>query len=376
MRLSGVGADLGQRGVRVEGLAGVRVEAEVRVHQEPVGGQVLVDLRFLGLRLGLGGAGDEGQAEEERDVVPLAAGGLGQVAGLADELFGGVPVRGEDELGLGVPGGEGTACRRRPGLEQHRGPLRRRCRQVRALHVVALAVVVDAVHLVGVGVAADGVLQHGAVLPRALPELRADLEVLLGPDVALVVLLEPVGAEVPGGAVEGARDDVPADAAPGDVVERGDLAGEVERVRLDDTRGEREPEVLGRHGERGEQHGGVVGGDLQSLAQVGRVVAATGTVGPDDVGEEHRVELAALEGPRQVGPQRHVVEVRLPGVGVPPQAVLDVRGRVHDEGREAQRAVRCIAHVSHRGRRAPPDDSDVTSRYARCSPRPWTRPCS
>ena len=129
-----------------------------------------------------------------------------------------------------------AAARARPfgrpaGLEDHRGPLRGGLPLGEPGHGEVLAVVVDVVDAGGVDVdPALAVADDGVVLPGVLPQLVADLEVLGGHVVALVVRGLLAGAEVAGGAVGVGGDQVPADAAAGEVVEAREAPGHCVRV--------------------------------------------------------------------------------------------------------------------------------------------------
>jgi hypothetical protein len=78
------------------------------------------------------------------------------------------------------------------------------------------------------------VRQERPLLPGTLPELVDGLEVFLSPVVPLVMTGELGGAEVAMRVLEHARDDVPPGAAIGQVIQRGELTGELERMGLDD----------------------------------------------------------------------------------------------------------------------------------------------
>ena len=273
----------------------------------------------------------------EGDVLAATAVLDGEGAGVLDLPAGDLPIRRDEEDGLGVAGGEVAAGAGGAGLEEERSALRRGGREERALDPVALALVEDLVDLVGVGEQARAlVLAQRVLVPGSLPELVGDFGVLVGPAVALVVIFERRVAEVAVAVVLGAGDDVPGDPAAADVVERRHLAGEVRRVLLEGVRGDRQADVAGLGGERGDQDGRVVARDLQALAQVDRVVGVGVAVEAGHVGEEHRVELRVLERPRQVDPDVDVVEVVLAGVGAAPLSVLDVAGGVHHEGVEVE----------------------------------------
>lgn len=208
---------------------------------------------------------------------------------------------------------------------------------MRTLDAVPLADVVDLVHLVGVGVdAAFAVAQQRAVVPGAFPQLVDDLGVLLGPLIALVVLLAFRQPEVARRVLQRAGDDVPADAPLGGVVEGGDLAGERERMILQHRTGDHQAEVLGGQRQGRNDRRRIVIRDLQALAQIGLPPAAVVVVQSDHVGEEDRVELPAFEELDQFDPRVELVELHTAGLGVAPRPVGDVGGGVHGEGVEDQ----------------------------------------
>ncbi len=126
-----------------------------------------------------------------------------------------------------LAGSQCTTLGRSAGQEDHRGPLRGGFGQPEPGHGEILALVVDVVHAAGVDVhAVLPVVHDGVVLPGALPQLVADLEVLRGDVVPLVVRTLLAGAEVAGGAVGVGGDQVPADSAVGEVVQGAEPAGQ------------------------------------------------------------------------------------------------------------------------------------------------------
>ncbi len=105
---------------------------------------------------------------------------------------------------------------------------------------------------------------------------------------------------------------------------------------LQDRGGERDTEVLSRVSQRAGQHGRVIARHLQPGFEVLALVASVRRVEPDHVGEEDRVELAALQGAGQADPVFEVVEIGLASPGATPGALDDMAGGVHHEGRETQ----------------------------------------
>ncbi len=317
----------------------VDADAAGEVRRVATLGRVLVDLALLASGLLLGPAHDEGQPLVEEDVVGVAPVLGGLLLDLVDVRLGALRVAPGDEDRLGVLGGERAAPRGGAGLEKDRRALRAGLGDVRPDDVEVLADVVDVVDLGRVGVdAVGGVLDDGVVVPAALEQLVDDVEVLVGPLVALVVGRQAAVAEVAPGVLEVARDDVPADAAVGQVVEGGEPARVVEGVLMEDRLREREADVLRRVGERGDEEAGIVDRGLEPLLDGGIAVAAVDVVGADDVGEEDRVELASLERLGEVDPGVEVGVLELTGVRAPPLSVMDVGDAVHGECVEAQAA--------------------------------------
>ena len=90
-------------------------------------------------------------------------------------------------------------------------------------------------------------------------------------------------------------DDVPADAAVGEVIQRGQPARE--RIGMLETRSRRdaEPEILGHQRHRRHQQNRVVDRDLRGVADRGFVAAAVDVVGAEHVGDEQAVKSPALQ---------------------------------------------------------------------------------
>jgi hypothetical protein len=131
-------------------------------------------------------------------------------------------------------------------------------------------------------------------------------------------------------------DDVPADPALGEVVERRHAAGERERRLVRRREGRAEVQALRDRGHRRDEQQRVEVGALQSLTQGSLGSAAEHVVGADDVGEEDAVEAAVLENLRQLGPVLDLGEPVPVVLGQRPQAVRDVADAGHLEEVEEQ----------------------------------------
>jgi hypothetical protein len=167
-----------------------------------------------------------------------------------------------------------------------------------------------------------------------LPQLVGDVEVVVGHVVALVVTGQALETEVRRRVRQVRRDDVPTDPAVRQVVEGGDLTSERERMGLQDRAGEREPEVLGNSGHRGDEQHRIVDRDLHALSYGDLRATPVGVVDAEHVGQEQRVEATGLEDLRQFEPRVELRVLALAGVVTRPQALLDVRHAVHREGVE------------------------------------------
>ncbi|OEI67391.1 hypothetical protein Cus16_2991 [Curtobacterium sp. ER1/6] len=328
-------------------------------HERALGRRVRQVVAVLRLRGLVGLVGDDGQQRVDLRRVPVAAGGL---EGVADLPHRGRELRDRrrtDEDGLGVLRSETDPAGRCARLVDDGAPLHGRLRQVDAGHVEVRAVVLDRVDLRGVGEDARlAVLDDGVVLPRPLPQLVEHLEVLVGHVVAVVVAQLVGVAHVPGGTRQVPGDDVPADAALRQVVERRHAPRERIGVLVRGPRSDAEAEVLGHRCHRRDEQDRVVHRHLRPGAQGSLVRAAVHVVRPEDVGDEDAVEVPAFEQLRQVRPVRQVVVVPRAVAGVPPQSGGLVRDAVHVERVEADlpglvRRVRhggdatCVRRVRH-----------------------------
>src|SRR5262249_14288554 len=116
-------------------------------------------------------------------------------------------------------------------LIEHGRSLRRRLAEVAAFDVEVLPVMDDGMDLGWIGVdAALTIPDDGVVLPAGFPQLVTDFDVFVDKIVALV-MAETAGApEASFGTLEIGGDDVPRDAAFGQMIERRNLSGEPERM--------------------------------------------------------------------------------------------------------------------------------------------------
>ena len=194
----------------------------------------------------------------------------------------------------------------------------------------------DAMDAVGVGEAPlRPVAQHRAVLPTGFPQFINRLHIVFGDFVAVVVagLLRP--AHAARGAVQVSGDDVPADPPAGQMIQGAHAAGEGVGVFVGQGAGDAETEVPGHVGHGGNDHQRVVHRHLHGVFQRGGGRSAVDIVNPQHVGQEDRVELAALQRAGEVHPVvQRVVAVR-PVARVGPQAGRLVADAVHVEGVQA-----------------------------------------
>ena len=153
------------------------------------------------------------------------------------------------------------------------------------------------------------VLDDGVVLP-GVPMAEHDLHELVGAVVAQVVRDHLVAAHVLGLAVVERGDDVPGGAPLGHQVERGEHAGDVERLVVAGRIGGAEPEPLGRHAHHREHGDGVELHAADAVPNGVRMVAPVHVRHRQSVVEEAEMELAVLQHPADVP-----VVVGRPGVG-------------------------------------------------------------
>jgi hypothetical protein len=168
-------------------------------------------------------------------------------------------------------------------------------------------------HLRRIGIRAGyAIVNDGVVLPATLPELVHDLHEFVGHGVTFVVRNLIVAAEIARRAVKRRGDDVPADAAIGQMVERRHLAREQIWQLVERSDGDAEAEMprRRRHGRDRQQR--IVGRRLQPFAQGLVGIAAIDVENAERVGNEQTVELPALERLGELDPKGQLlIAVRL-----------------------------------------------------------------
>ncbi|KGC34693.1 hypothetical protein DO62_3207 [Burkholderia pseudomallei] len=257
----------------------------------------------LRVRVGRRAARDHRVQVEDQHVARIAAEPLHARADVGDERLEDRARRRGDEDALRVLRGEVLAAPGRARLIEHRRALRRRLAQMDARHVVIAAAMADRMHLRRLGEhAARGVAHDRAVLPRTFPQLVANLEILVGDRVALVVIRLPRQPEVARGAVEIRRDDVPADAPARQMIERRHASRERIGMLIRQRARDAEAEMPRRGRHRGHEQDRIVDGHLRALPDRRFAAALVDVVDAEHVGDEQAVELAALEQSREPGP--------------------------------------------------------------------------
>ncbi len=166
------------------------------------------------------------------------------------------------------------------------------------------------------------------IVVPAIPQEPAGFDELLGHRIAFGVrwMLAPEHGTRLG---IGSRDDIPAGASAGDMVERREAACHVIGLGVGGRRGGGEADLARAHGERRQQ------GQRLELAD-GRGVLAV--AGGKAVAQEEHVELAALGRGRDVLHQAEIGPSFDCGIGMPPAADV-MAGRLHEDA-EAHLAAR------------------------------------
>ena len=232
-----------------------------------------------------------------------------------------------------------------------RGTLWRWRGEVDRIDLVVLALVFHAVDAGGISIDPGiAVKLDCAVFPASFPELVHNLHVFLGDVVTAVVLRLLSEAHAACGAVEITGDDVPADAAFRQVIERRHAAGERIGRFVGQVAGDAKSQVLRGVGHRRDQQQWIVHRDLHGVADRGVRRTVEYVVDAKDVSKKQAIEQAALQRARERHPVLEIGVMRRLIARVRPQTVLNMADTVHVEGVEAD----LPRHgLRHRGRSRP-----------------------
>ena len=160
---------------------------------------------------------------------------------------------------------------------------------------------------------------HDGVVGPGVPQLAGHVDELLGPPVAVVALEEPAATEVLAGERVRRRDRVPRGATVAQVVERGELTGQLVGLVERRVQRGRQPDPVGHGGQRGEHGERVRSADDVEIEDAAPVLAQA-----QPLGEEEEVELAALGGLGEVH-ERGEVGLAARGRIAPHRRVVDAR---------------------------------------------------
>ena len=185
-------------------------------------------------------------------------------------------------------------ARRAAGLDQHRMDLRRRHAIERAAHLEEFSRMIDGVNLGRIGDDAGLTIPTEGVGSRAIPERAADVDELLHALVAQAMFHQLVEAVVRGVGTAAAGNDVEGDAPVGDVVQRIEKPGHIERVHEGRRIGQAEPDMLGYARHRRDHRAHVVTRPADAPAH--RLVARSlpGVRDAGAVPEEQHVDATAF----------------------------------------------------------------------------------
>ena len=232
-------------------------------------------------------------------------------------------------------GGELPAARRRAGLIEHGGALRRRLAEMNGIQPVMVTLVSDPMHLGGIGENAAGpIAQRGVVLPASFPELVDHFHIFVGDTVAVVMRGLLVLAGAFGRAVEITGDDVPADPSLGEMIERRHPPGERIGRLIRQIGGHAEAEMFGDRSHRRDQQQRFVRRRLGGVAQRRIRTAAEHVVDSQHIGEKQAVEPPALQRLGEMDPVRQPVIFSRAVARMGPQPRRLMRDAVHGEGVE------------------------------------------
>src|SRR5262245_43345448 len=134
------------------------------------------------------------------------------------------------ELNVSIFWGDIHYRSRLSSLDDDRQLLRGRQGGKRTAYVEVFSAKIESMHLIGIDKNAALAVEDERIALDAVPERACHLQVLLRAPVALVVIHQDIEAPIRRLALVGRRDRVPGDAAAGQVVERVEHRGTMERV--------------------------------------------------------------------------------------------------------------------------------------------------
>ena len=245
----------------------------------------------LGLGLLVVAARYDGRHRENTDIVTGTAGLDRALANVRHVRCDHGRRRAVDEDGFRMSRSKATSSPRRAGLIEHGRALRRGLAQMDRIELIELALVLHGAHAHGIGEDPRPLVGLDRIVgPTAFPQLVDHLHVVLGDIVAAVVPVLPFFTHALGGAVEIAGDDVPADAALGQMIERRHAPRERIRRLVGQRAGDAEAQMLRHMGHGRNEQARIVDGDLHGVFQRGIAVASIDVVDAEHVGQKQAVE--------------------------------------------------------------------------------------
>ena len=230
----------------------------------------------------------------------------------------------------------------RSRLHLDRVALGRACHVQGSADLEVGALVLQDVELVWIEVAPGLLVAEEGVVVPAVPEARDHVDELLGLLVAARVFQVLVLPEVRGFRGVGGGHQVPSRAATREVVQGGEVAGQVVGLVVGGGHGGHQSDVVGDRGQRGEEGDGLEMGVVS--VQTPRVGLAHVRPGGGGVRKEQRVEFRRLGRLGQPLVMLEIVSGVRRGIGVSPGGDMVAVGR--QEGPQADLAVSCVvAHL-------------------------------
>ncbi len=213
----------------------------------------------------------------------------------------------------------------RAGLHDQRPALDRAGDVERAAHAEILSLVIEHVHLGGIEIQALFDIAHKSVVGEGIPQPGDDVIEFTRALVAFGVLHMVVEPEIQRGVGIGSGDDIPPRAAAGNMIERGEAAGDVIGLVERGRSGRDQADMFGGACQRRQQRERLERGHgVAALERVDRHVQHG-----QMVGHEEGVELSGLEFLDQLLDMREIEVGVGPGARITPRAGVD-RDRPHE----------------------------------------------